>query len=677
MQIFGTSDLRNIALASHSGTGKTTLTEAMLLASGMITRAGRIEDGTTTSDYEPEEAKRQSSTQLAVVPCVWADHKLNLLDTPGYADFLGEVVTGLHVADSSLVLIDASAGVEVGTEIIWREMGKRSLPRLVFVNKMDRENADFGRCLDSIQNKFGKHCVALQFPVGYASSFQGIEDLLDPSIELSGEAAPLRERLLEAVAETDDELATRYLEGETLSVKELHQALSRGVSVGKIIPVLLGSAVRGIGVSELLDFLISCMPSPAAPSSIRKCVDAQGNEVEIPSDSDAPLVAQVFKTTADPFVGRLSSFRVYRGTFRSNSEVRNASRAHTERVAQILVLRGKAQEPVNALAPGDIGSVTKLATTVTGDTLVLGEHPVQMPSPNYPVSTYSVAVYPRDKGDLDKMAIALTRLAEEDPSLRIHRQSNTNETLMAGLGDVHVEVAVARARRKFGLELLVQPPKVSYLETVTATAKAEYKHKKQSGGHGQYGHVLLEVEPLERGAGFEFGSRVVGGNVPKEYIPGVEKGVSRAIQDGVVAGYPVVDLRVTLYDGSSHPVDSSAMAFEVAASHAVKLGVSKAQPALLEPIMVAQIDVPDAFTGEIMGDMNSRRARILGITQGDGVTHIQSEVPQAEMLRYATELRSMTQGQGAFTMDFTRYDPVPSHLTQQIVDSSQKGRESA
>ena len=667
MQNFSTERLRNIVLLSHGGAGKTSLAESLLFATGATTRMGRVEDGNTTSDYEPEEVKRGGSTQLSLVPCVWSDHKINAIDTPGYADFLGEVVSGLRVADGAVVLVAAPSGIEVGTENAWSLLDERATPRLLFVNKMDRENADFQGTLAALQQRFGRSCVATHLPVGAESSFRGVIDLLssaDHPAEMASEISSARDLLTEAAAESDDDLATKYLEGETITDEELREALRRGVAAGLVVPVIPGSATTGIGVKELMQATVEYIPSPGGI--------AAGGEESPAADPNGNLAALVFKTSADPYVGRVSYFRVYSGTFRGDSQVWNSSKGQAERVGQVFTLRGKNQEQAYEVPAGDIGAIAKLAVTTTGDTLCQRETPVELPGITFPPPPHTVAVYPRSKQDVDKMSASLARMAEEDPSLRVSRDLDTGEVLLAGLGDVHVEVTEEKIRRKFGTDLVLQTPRVPYKETITSTAKVEYKHKKQTGGHGQYGHVFLELQPLPKSSGFEFGSKVVGGNVPREYFPAVEKGVVKSLDEGAVAGFPVVDIKVLLYDGSFHPVDSSGMSFEIAGSYAFRKGLSLAQPVLLEPIMNASIRVPDAFTGDVTGDLNTKRARILGMTPEDGYTTIDVEVPQAEMMRYSTDLRSLTQGRGSFTIEYDHYEPVPAHLTTRIAEEAKR-----
>ena len=668
MQDFSTEQLRNIVLLSHGGAGKTSLAESLLFATGAITRMGRVEDGNTTSDYEPEEIKRGSSAQMALVPCLWNNCKINVIDTPGYADFLGEVVSGLRVADGGVVLVAAPSGIEVGSEQAWSLLDRQSAPRIVFVNKMDRENADFMGTVHALQQRFGRTCVATHLPIGAAADLRGVVDLLDTAKgyppEMAGEVEAAKERLMEAVAETDDDLATKYLEGEAISDEELKEALRKGVASAQIAPVMPGSATLGIGVQELLEAVREYMPSPGYAAS------RQEDSPE--ADPEGAPAALVFKTSADPYVGKISFFRVYSGAFKADSQIWNSDKNQVERVGQLFTFRGKTQEQVPQVTAGDIGVVTKLSATTTGDTLCQRDNPITLPGISFPSAHHTVAVYPRSKQDVDKMSASLARMAEEDPSLRVYRDLDTGEVLLAGLGDVHVEVTEEKIRRKFGTDLMLQTPKIPYKETITSAARVEYKHKKQTGGHGQYGHVFLELEPLPKSGGFEFGSKVVGGSVPREYFPAVEKGVVRSLEEGSVAGYPVVDIKVVLYDGSFHPVDSSGMSFEIAGGYAFRKGLSLAQPVLLEPIMSASIRVPDTFTGDVTGDLNTKRARILGMTPQDGYTTIDVEAPQAEMLRYSTDLRSLTQGRGSFSIEFDHYEPVPAHLTPKIAGEAKR-----
>ena len=675
------SKIRNVAFLGHSGAGKTSVSEAMLYNTKATTRLGRVDDGNTVSDYEPEEVKRRGSIQTALIPCARNGHKVNFLDTPGYDDFIGEVIPALRVAEGAIIVVAAPSGVEVGTERSWSKCEEQRLPRMFFINKMDRENADYHRSLESIHAYFGRKCVPIQVPVGAEQDFKGMVDVLHHPDQVPDEVAKAvgdaRERLIEAVAETDDDLATKYLDGEELTNEEITAAVRKAILIGEIVPVLVGSATMNQGMQELMEAVIEYLPAPLEGREVRSNNPATGEVEEVKPDPDASLGAFVFKTTADPFVGKLSLFRVYTGTLRSNSEVWNETRGQAERIGQVYVLRGKTQDQVQEIGAGDIGAIAKLTATVTGDTLCQREHAMAFDPISFPTGYYTMAVYPKTKSDVDKMSISLSRIVEEDPSLRLSRDVDTGETLISGLGDTHVEVALERVRRKFGTDLELQLPKVPYKETITSVTRAEYKHKKQTGGHGQYGHVLLRLEPLERGQGFEFAKEVVGGAVPKEYIPSVEKGIVKTLNEGVLAGYPVVDLKAVLYDGSFHDVDSSGICFEIAGSYAVRKGVAEAQPLLLEPILKLTVTVPDSFNGDVMGDLNGKRGRIMGMTPNRGETVIEAEVPQSELLRYATDLRSMTQGRGSYTVDFSHYEKVPPHITDRVVDEVRKAKEAA
>lgn len=680
MHDYGTEQIRNVVLLSHCGAGKTSLSEAMLFTSGAISRLGKVDEGTTTSDYDPDEIKRKISINLSTLPCQWKDTKINLLDTPGYADFIAGVIAGMRVADGAVVVVCAASGVEVGTESVWKYAEERALPRLVFINKMDRENADFYKVVGQLQSNFGRRCVPIQLPIGSHTSFQGVVDLVSmkaysgakeqegeiPS-SVESEVRSFREKLAEAVAELDDELTVKYLEGEEITSEEIRRVLGEGIKAGKIVPVLTGSALQNMSISYLLDAICHYLPSPkeAAPIVATNPVTQQAEAVE--PEKGSLLAALVFMSSADPYVGKLTHFRVYSGTISSNSQVWNATKEQIERVGQLLVFRGKAQETVPQLIAGDIGAVAKLAVTNTGDTLCNREHPLSLAPIEFPEPVFSVALYPKTKTDVDKLGTVLPRLAEEDLTLQVRKESDTGETIISGMGDSHVEVVTERMQRKFGVGVRAEIPKVPYKETITASVKAEYKHKKQTGGHGQYGHVFLEVEPLPRGDGFEFTERVVGGAVPKNYIPAVEKGVLEARQEGVLARYPVVDVRVTLYDGSSHPVDSSDISFKIAGAQALKKGLSQGQPVLIEPIVHLEVVVPEAFIGDIIADLNTKRAKVLGMTPQNGNQVIEAQVPLAEILRYAIDLRSITQGRGSYRTEFSHYEEVPSHLTEKII----------
>jgi len=677
---FEPEKIRNVVLLSHSGAGKTSLSEAMLFSSGAISRLGSVADGTTASDYDPAEIKRQISINLSLIPCQWKDCKLNLIDTPGYPDFVAEVKAGLAVSEGAVIVVCAVSGVEVGTEQVWRYTGEAKLPSLVFVNKMDRENANFFNALKDIQVKLGTKCLPVQLPIGSQKDFQGIVDLVTkkaysgtplketemPS-SLQSEVDSYREKLVEAVVEVDDELIVKYLDGEEISEEQICRCIKEATRLGKVVPVLLGSALKNIAVTTLLDAIHDYIPSPKEREALKATNASTKAEEMVEAVSGGPLAALVFKTTNDPRVGKISYFRVYSGAISSNSQVWNVNKGSAERIGQLFVLRGKTQEAVPQLSAGDIGAVAKLASTTTGDTLGSREHQLKFAPVEFPHPLLNMAVHPKARGDLDKMSTVLPKICEEDLTLKVQREADIGEILIGGMGETHLDVAAERLSSKFGVEVNLQRPKVPYKETITAATQAEYKHKKQTGGHGQYGHVLLELEPLPKGTGFEFTERVVGGAVPRNYIPAVEKGVNEARLEGVLGGYPVVDVKVTLFDGSSHPVDSSDMAFKIAAAQALKKGLTEGQPVLLEPVVNMTITVPDTLTGDIIGDLNTKRARVLGMNPGNGVNVIQAQAPLAEVQRYAVDLRSMTQGRGTFTTEFSHYEEVPAQIAQKII----------
>jgi len=677
--------IRNVVLLSHQGAGKTSLAEFMLSTSGAIQRLGNIEDGTTTSDYDPLEVERHMGINLSLLPLEWQGMKLNLIDTPGYADFTGEVRSGLRVTEGAIIVICAASGVEVGTEQMWGAAEKVNLPRLIFVNKMDRENADFFSTLEGIQAKLSPRCLPLQLPIGSQSDFQGIVDLVTmkayigkaskedeiPST-LREQAEASREKLVEAAVEADDELINKYLEGDTINNEEIFVAIKKSTVAGKLVPVFVGSALQGIGTQQILNGICYYLLSPEEKGAFVAKNVATGNQEEIRPDSESPFSGLVFKTNADPYVGKLSYFRVYSGVISSNSQVWNANKNSIERIGQLFTMLGKNQQTVPQVAAGDIGAVARLNLTTTGDTLCAREHPVIFPGIEFPKANFSMAIQPQTKTDLDKMSTVLPRICEEDPSLQTRREVDTNEFIISGVGDNHLEIIKEKIRRKFGVEVKLDLPKIPYKESITMATKAEYKHKKQTGGHGQYGHVRLEMEPLSRGGGFEFAKKIFGGAIPQNYIPSVEKGVNEAKQEGVLAGYPVVDVKVTLYDGSFHPVDSSDIAFKIAGAQALKRGLSEGQPVLLEPIMNLNITVPEMYTGDIASDLNTKRGRILGMNPSEGINVIEAQAPYAELLRYAIDLRSMTQGRGNFVMEFDHYEEVPAHLSQKVIANKKK-----
>jgi elongation factor G len=684
MKSYKAEQLRNVSLVGHSGAGKTSLAEAMLFNAGVTNRLGKVEEGNTVTDYDPEEVRRRISVSTALAPWEWDEHKVNLLDTPGYADFVGEVKGALRVSDAMVVLVCAASGVEVGTELTWQYADELDLPRLAFVNKMDRDNASFQRALDQMKLKFGVTPLPLTIPVGSQANLQGVVDLLsmkaflgeaqkesDIPAELQDQAQSMRQQIVEAAAEADDELIMKYLEGGELAAEEIRQGLATAVALRKVVLVLCGSATRNMGVRLLQEAIVRYLPSPASVQAVATKL-RDGSEQVLEALPSGPLAALVFKTSADPYVGKLTYFRVYSSIMQSDSRVLNANKGEEERIGQLFFLLGKEQTPTKEVIAGDIGAVAKLQLTVTGDTLCDKDQPLTLSGITFPHPVAFAAVSPKTKADLDKMGSALARLVEEDPTLVVERDVDTGETVIKGMGDSHIDIAVKRLQQKFGVEVLTSVPKVPYKETITKTVQVQGRHKKQTGGRGQFGDIWVRFEPLGRGEGFEFADEVYGGHVPRNFIPAVEKGMREVLQQGVLAGYPATDFRAALYDGSSHPVDSSEIAFKLAAHLAFKKGMAEAGPVLLEPIMKVTITVPEQFMGDVLGDLNTKRARVLGMEQQKGNSIINAEVPLAEVQRYAADLRSMTQGRGYFSMEFLRYDQVPAHLTQAIVEQAQQ-----
>ena len=680
-------EIRNVVLLSHQGVGKTSLAESMLSATGTIQRLGRVEDGTTVSDYDTLEIERHMGINLSLLPLEWKETKVNLIDTPGYIDFNSEVKSGLRITEGAIIMVCAASGVEVGTEQMWLEVEKQHLPCLIFVNKIDRDNADFYSALEGIQKKLGSKCLPIQLPIGSQSDFQGFVDLVTmkgysgsplkeveiPST-LGESAASFREKLIETAVEVDDELLAKYLEGETISEEEIFRAIKQATVGSKLVPVFVGSALRGIGTQPLLDAICLYLPSPEEADTI-VATAPNGNNEEIKPSVESPFTSLIFKSIADPYVGKLSYFRVYSGVISSNSQVWNANKGALERIGQLFTMLGKNQQSVSQLVAGDIGAVAKLSSTTVGDTLCASGHPVMLAGIDFPKPNYSMAVQPQTKADLDKMSTTLSRICEEDPSLQLRRETDTNESIISGLGDTHLEIVKEKMHRKFGVDVKLTLPRVPYKETITEVTKAEYKHKKQSGGHGQYGHVCLQLEPLPRGSRFEFTAKIFGGAIPSNYIPAVEKGVNEAKQEGVLAGYPAVDIKVTLYHGSFHAVDSSDIAFKIAGAMALKKGLSQGQPVLIEPIMNITITVPDVYTGDVIGDINTKRGRVLGMSPENGKNIITAQTPYAELLRYSIDLRSMTQGRGSFTMELDHYDEVPPHVSQKVIAQTKQEKE--
>ena len=682
MKEYTTDFIRNIALASHSSSGKTMLAEAFLHFTGATTRLGKIEDGTTVADFEEEEVRRGISLSTAVIPIEYKDHKLNLLDTPGYTDFVGEMISALRVADGAVIVVDAVAGVEVGTEVAWNYCDAFNLPRCVIINKMNRDNANFDIVLASIQEMSEARLLPIQIPIGAGQDFTGVVDLLTmksyqgsgkEASEIPGDlvddAETKRMELIEAAAEGADELLEKYLEGEELSADEILTGLKSVVASGSFIPVFAAAGSAEMGIAPLLDAFIKLFPSPAE----RGPISAQGQkeEEQLPVSDSGPLAAYVWKTTADPFVGKITYFRVYSGSVGSDSRVWNQTKSVEERFGTVSVIRGKEQINVKNVHAGDIAAVPKLSVTATGDTLCNKNHPLVLPVPDYPSALYRVAVSPKTQIDSAKISPTLTRLCEEDMTLSWYQEPATNQTILQGMGDQHIDVAIRKAEHKFQTNLLTDEPKVPYQETVTKLASAQYRHKKQTGGAGQFAEVHLRVEPLSE-EDFEFSNDVFGGSISNSYMPAIEKGVRSVMKTGVVAGFPVINVKVSVFDGKEHPVDSKPIAFETAGREAFKLAVKDANPVLREPIMNVRITVPENYMGDVLGDLNTRRARVQGMENERGRTIVTAQVPLAEMLNYTTELRSITGGRGVFTMEFSHYEVVPAHIAQDVIEARQK-----
>ena len=686
MAQYGLENIRNLALLAHNGAGKTSLAEAILFNTKLINRLGKVSEGSTTSDYDPAEQKRGMSISLSMLPYIWQGNKINLMDTPGYPDFVGEVKSAIRVSEGAIVVVCASSGVEVGTEQMWAYCNASNLPRIVYVNRMDRENADFDKVVDQIQSKFGRKCLPIQLPVGKHTNFQGVIDLLKMKSytgtasnegeipqELLSQAQSMREKLVEAVAESEDSLLEKFLGGEELTQEELTKAFSQAVAGGKLIPIMAGSGLQNIGVIPLMDAIVSYLPAPKEHEVL--IIGEDNKPTTIPADPKGSLVALVFKTSADPYVGRLTYFRVYCGSITSNSQVWNITRNENERIGQLFILRGKNQETVQELGAGDIGAVAKLSVTATGDSLGVKEKHVKVVPIIFPEPRYSEAVYPKTKLDLDKLGSSLAKIVEEDPTLKMHREAVTSETILSGIGEIQLSVAAEKMARKFGVNVDLQTPKVPYKETITVGTTADYKHKKQTGGHGQYGHVVLELEPLPRGSGTEFTEKIVGGSIPKNFIPAVEKGVHEGVQEGVLCGYPVEDIRITAIDGSYHPVDSSEICFKIAGAGAVKKGLQDGKSVLLEPIFKLKVTAPDSYTGDIISDLNTKRGQVQGMLPEDGINVIEAIVPLAEIQKYAMNLKSITQGKGTYSMEFSHYQEAPPLVTQKIIAAKQAEKE--
>ena len=688
-----TTQIRNLALIGHGGCGKTSLAEALLFGAGATSRLGKVDDGSSVLDFEPEEIKRKITISTSFHHYQWKKYTVYLADTPGDDNFLADTRATLHVADSAVVVVDAVDGVKVGTEKVWQAANLQHLPRLIFINKMDRERADFHQVLKEIQDVLEVQAVPISLPIGREAGFKGVVDLISRKAYLgqAGAAGKLeataipddlkeevevrRNDLLNFAAESDDALIEKFLEEGELTPEEIYQGLRQGTLKGNFVPVLCGATRDNLGYPLLLEAINFFLPAPEDRGEIKGENPATKAEVTFAADPDGPLAAQVFKTVADPYAGRLSIFRIYAGTMAADSTVYNANKGVPERFGQLFLLEGKGQKAVPSLGPGAFGAVAKLKETVSGDTLTAEGHPVILPPipTSRPMVTF--ALEPKKQGEEDKVFSSFSKLIEEDPSLMLARNAETKEILLSGVGSVHIEATAEKLKRKFGVEVNLKPQKVPYRETIKGTVKVQGKHKRQSGGRGQYGDTWLELEPLPKGSGFEFVDKIVGGAIPKQYIPSVEKGIAEAKNTGILAGFPVVDFRVSLYDGSFHDVDSSDMAFKIAGSKGFKKGCEQANPTLLEPIMKMVVTVPEENMGDIIGDLNGRRGRVLGVEADGRQQVVTAHVPMTEVLLYAPDLISKTGGRGTYEMEFDHYEEVPPHQAEKIVAEARAAQE--
>ena len=685
--------IRNVGIVGHGGVGKTSLVESLLHSAGAVNRLGKVDDGTTTTDFDADEIKRKISVNTAVAYCEWQGHHLNLVDTPGYGDFIADARAGLRVVEAAVVVVDAVAGVQVQTEKVWKFANDFDLPRAVVINRLDRERADFFRAFDSLTRRLKGRLVPLHLPIGEEHGFQGFVDLITQKavtygggnkptngpvpVDLEARVKEYREKLVEAAAETDDDLLNKYLEEGSLAEDEMLKALRLGIGQGKIVPVLCAAATREIGAVALLDLIVHEFPSPADRA------EAPGNDVKAKqsgvrkADPKEPVSALVFKTLSDPHVGKLSLFRVYSGTLKSDTNLGNPTRGGKERMGHISWMQGKAVKAVEALGPGEIGVVAKLKETLTGDTLSDEAHPFELPRIEFPEPAISFAIQPKSRGDEDKISNALARIAEEDPTVHYHFDPETKQLLVSGVGSMHVEMVVERMKRKYNVDVILLPPRIPYKETVKGRAEGQGKYKKQTGGRGQYGDTWIRVEPMPRSGGFEFVDDIFGGAVPRNFIPSVEKGVRDCMKKGILAGYPIVDLKVTLYDGSYHDVDSSDMAFQIAASMGLQKVFMEAHPILLEPVMNVEVTCPSDNAGDVIGDLNSRRGRINGMEPAGETAIVRASVPMAEMLTYESTLRSMTGGRGGYSMEFSHYEEVPAFMADKVIKEAKAEKEKA
>ncbi|MGO9136753.1 MAG: elongation factor G [Syntrophales bacterium] len=689
MSKYESNSLRNIAIVGHGSTGKTSLCESLLFITGKTDRQGRVDDGTSSMDFEPEEQKRRISISAAANFFEWEKHKITILDTPGDSNFSYDTRNCLRVADGAIVVIDAVGGVEFQTEKVWEYADEYKLPRIVFISRMDRERADFFASVETIKSRLGKKATPVFLPIGKEDNFKGVIDLIskkalifdgvsgkyksaDIPADMTDIVEKYREYMVEDIAESDEKLMDKYLDAGELSADELKAGLKKGVMSLSLLPIACGSAVKNIGIAPLIDLVINALPSPVELGPVTGKKPGK-NEIETRTpEESAPFSALVFKTIADPYAGRLTLFRVFSGTVTSDSTFYNSSRKITERFGNIFFLEGKSQKPVESLVPGDIAAVAKLKETTTGDTICNEKAPVIFEKVVPPPPIMSFAVAPKSRGDEDKIVSSINRIIEEDPTLTFRREEQTKEMILSGMGQVHIEVSIEKMKRKFGVELTLKTPKVPYKETIKGKTNVQGKYKKQSGGRGQFGDCWLDIEPLPRSGGYEFADKIVGGVIPQQYRPAVDKGIVEAMLEGVIAGYPVVDVKVSLVDGSYHTVDSSEMAFKIAGSMGFKKGVLACQPVLLEPIVNIDIEIPDEYMGDVIGDLNGRRGKVLGMESKGPNRIIKGQVPLAEILRYAPDLRSMTSGRGTFTYEHSHYEEVPPFIAEKIIAESKK-----
>jgi len=660
-------NIRNIALLSHSGAGKTSLSEALLFQAGATKKLGSVPEGTTLSDYNSDEIERKISINASILHCVWEGCLIHLIDTPGYADFFSETIASLYAVDGVIVGIDAVTGVEVGTERVWELLESRKIPRLLFMNKLDKENASFTKTFTAIQEQFGRNCVPIQVPEGEGLSFKGTLSLLDETTTLPPEAKGVREKLFEGIAEQEDALLEKYLEKGSLELSEIQKGLRAGVWAGKLAPILCGSSVKGDAAKALLQAIVAYLPSPSDRGAVRGKDPVSGGPLERKADPKEPFSAQVFKTISDPYLGPVTVLRIFSGTLLPESSFYNVTRRTKEKIGKILLLQGKTQVAQATAEAGEIIGIAKLKETQTGDSLCDEKHPISFDAIPFPEPAISVSLRPKSRVDEDKISDALAKLTAEDRAFRVTRDAQTKELIISGMGDLHLTVMVGRLKSRFGVEVEVGTPKVAYKETITKSARVQGKYKKQSGGHGQYGDCWIQVEPLPRGGDFEFVDKVVGGAIPRNYIPSVEKGVRQAMTEGVLAGYPLVGVRVIVDDGSFHPVDSSDLAFQIAGAMALRKAVQEANPVLLEPVMDVEISIPGEYMGSVTGDLHSRRGKVLGMEPKGKTEVLHAKAPLTEMLKYAPDLKSITGGRGTYTMKFSHYEIVPQRLTQEVI----------